>query len=87
MIDHNKSKHHCFAPNSSDLEGCYDLIMHTATYIALLRVGIPKTKIHSMFTSIQRLIHRIRTLFGDSEISYGEMTLETGKIPIGCIIR
>ena len=39
--------------------------------MALLRVGIPHTKIQSMFGSIQRMVHRIRTAFGDSEISYG----------------
>jgi len=70
-IDHNQSKRRCFALASSDLEGCYDRIVHTAAAIALLRVGIPHTKIKSMFASIQRMIHRIRTAFGDSEITYG----------------
>ena len=64
----------------SDVEGYYYRIIHTAADIALFRVGISKTKIHSMFSSIKRMIHRIRTSFGDSEISYGRMVLDTRKI-------
>ena len=66
-----KSKRRCFALTISDLEGCYDWIIHTAAAIALLQVKIPETKMYYMFTSIQKMIHRIRTSFGDSEISYG----------------
>ena len=71
MIDHNQSKRQCFSLTSSELAGCYDRIIHTAAALALLRVGIPHSKITSMFSSIQRMIHRIRTYFGDSELTYG----------------
>ena len=70
-IDHNQSKRQCFTLTSSDLEVCYDRITHTASAMALLRVGIPRTKIQSMFESIQRMVHKIKTAFGDSKISYG----------------
>ena len=71
FLDHNRSKRTCFSLTSSDLAGCYDRIVHTAAALALLRVGIPHSRIHSMFNSIQRMIHYIRTDFGDSKISYG----------------
>ena len=52
------------------MEGCYDRIVHTTAALALLRVGIPHTKIRSMFSTIQRMVHSIRTYFGDSKITY-----------------
>ena len=71
MIDHHKSKRKCFSLCSSDLAGCYDRIVHTAAALALLRVGISHTKIHTMFSTIQRMTHKIRTAYGDSNSSYG----------------
>ena len=71
LIDHHQSKRLSFALTSSDLAGCYDRIIHSAAAMALLRVGIPHNKINSMFASIQKMIHKIRTAFGDSDITYG----------------
>ena len=70
-IDHSQSKRRCFTLTSSDLEGCYDRIIHKAAALVLLRVGTSYTQIYSIFSSIQRMIHRIRTSFGDSELTYG----------------
>ena len=70
-IDHNQFKKTCFALTSVDLEKCYDRIIHVAAALALLSIGIPHARIHSMFESIQKMIHRIRTAFGDSDITYG----------------
>ena len=70
-IDHYQSKRTCFSLTSSDLSGCYDRIVHTAAALALLRVGIPHSKIKSMFDSIQRMIHKTRTMYGDSVETYG----------------
>lgn len=69
-IDHNHSQKKSFALISVDLEGCYDIILHLAAALALLSIGIPHARIHSMFESIQKMIHRIRTAFGDSDIMY-----------------
>ena len=71
VIDHSQFKRCTLGLNSSDLAGCYDRIIHTAAALALLRVGIPHTKIHSMFSVLQKMIHKVRTLFGDSKLSYG----------------
>ena len=71
VIDHHHSKRRCFSLTSNDLAGCYDRIIHTAAALALLRVGIPHNTINSMFSSIQRMVHRIRTMYGDSDITYG----------------
>ena len=56
---------------SCDLAGCYDRIVHTAAALALLRIGVPHAKIECMFSTIQRMVHRVRTAFGDSEGTYG----------------
>jgi len=69
--DDRHSKRLAWAMAMSDLTGCYDRIIHNAAALVLLRLGISHAKIHSMFDTIQRMVHRVRTAFGDSEISYG----------------
>lgn len=49
----------------------YPLLQPHYPALALLRIGRPYAKIHAMFTSIQRMIHRVHTVFSDSEMSYG----------------
>ena len=71
FIDHQQSTLECFALTSSDLGGCYDRIIHTAVTLALRRIGVPKSRIESMFGVIQQMTHRIRTAYGDSDITYG----------------
>ena len=71
MVDHIRFKQGNVALTSSDLASCYDRIIHTAAALALLRVGIPHKRIKSMFSSIQRMVHQIRTMYGDSDITYG----------------
>ena len=68
-FDHHQSKRICLAMTMSDLKGCYDRIILNAAALALLRIWVSKTKIHSMFE--QRMVHRIRTGFGDSTDTYG----------------
>ena len=48
-----------------------DTIVHNAAALALLRIGVSHKRISSMFSTIQRMTHRIRTAFGDSDITYG----------------
>ena len=70
-IDHQQSQRKSFAFTSCDLAGFYDRIIHTATALALLRIGVSHSRIKSIFSAIQKMIHRIRTIYGDSEIIYG----------------
>ena len=59
---------------SNDAKACYDRIVHAIASIALQRVGAPKEPIICMFTTLQKLRHHIRTIYGDSEISFsGEL--------------
>ena len=53
VLDHSQIMQNVILLASSDLEVCYDRIIHTAASLALLRVGISHTKINSMFKSIQ----------------------------------
>ena len=71
LIDHNHSTRSSVPITSSDLAGYYDRIIYTAADLALLLVNIPHSRRYSMFDSIERIIHRIRTTYGDSEIPYG----------------
>ena len=70
-IDHQRSIRQCLSLTSCDLAGYYGRIVHTAASLALLRIGIPHTRISSMFGTIQKMVHRIKTTFGDSTITYG----------------
>ena len=69
--DDRQAKRLAWAMAISDLTGCYDRIIHNAAALVLLRLGLSHTKINSMFKTIQRMAHRVRTAVSDSEISYG----------------
>ena len=80
-LDHFQYRGQCFSLTSCDLANCYDRIVHTAAALALLRLGVSHTKICSMFHSIQKMIHRVRTAFGDSEQTYGGEDLLAEECP------
>ena len=54
---------------SNDAKSCYGWIVHSVASLAMQRVGDPVEPIICMFMSIQNLQHRIRTVFGDSEVN------------------
>ena len=68
-FDHMKYKRQCYSICSSDLSGCYDRILHNAAALALLKLGFSKQVIRTMYEPIQKMVHRVRTAFGTSEIS------------------
>ena len=70
-LDHARSRRLTYSLCSSDLAGCYDRIVHTAAALALLRLGIRHFKISNMFETIQKMVHRVRTAYGDSTNTYG----------------
>ena len=49
LIDHNHSTHSSFALTSSDISGCHYRIVHTVAELALLRVGIPHSRIYCVW--------------------------------------
>ena len=55
---------------ANDAKSCYDRIVHSIASLCLQRVGAPIEPIVCMFTTIQRLEHHIRTVYGDSEVSF-----------------
>jgi len=71
VFDYCAYKKQAYSLCSCDLKGCYDRIVHSAASLALQRIGISQAKITSMFGTIQQLIHKIRTVFGDSQDLYG----------------
>ena len=56
---------------SNDAKSCYDRIVHRVAAQSMYRCGTSKPALICMFSTIQRLRHHIRTLFGDSQISAG----------------
>jgi hypothetical protein len=59
------------ALNSNDAKACYDRMVHSVTSICLQQMGVPQEPLICMFTTIQNLNHHIRTIYGDSTISFG----------------
>ena len=59
-----------FVPNTKTLIERI-AIVHNAAALVLLRLGLSHAKNHTMFKTIQRMVHRVRTAFGDSETTYG----------------
>ena len=70
MFDHQRMKRQPFAICACDLKSCYDRIVHNAASLALQRVGVRQSDIISMFGTIECMIHKVRTAFGDSENTY-----------------
>ena len=56
---------------SCDLKSCYDRIVHSFAALAMRRAGAAKSATVSMFDTIQKLKHQVRTAFGDSEDTFG----------------
>ncbi|GFH51334.1 hypothetical protein CTEN210_07810 [Chaetoceros tenuissimus] len=76
VMDHRQYQRKPYAIGMSDLKGCYDRVIHNAAALALLRIRVSHKKIHSMFRSIQNMVHQVRTVFGDSEATVGGETEE-----------
>ena len=70
MFDNQRMKKQPFAICACDLKSCYDRIVHNAASLVLQRVGVRQTDIVSMFGTIETMIHKVRTAFGDSEETY-----------------
>lgn len=71
LFDHILKQKQAFGMCACILKSCYDRIVYTAASITMQWVGIPSQKIQSMFGSVQKLVHKVRTLFGDSTGTYG----------------
>ena len=56
---------------SCDLKSCYDRIVHSFATLTMMRAGAAESACVSMFSTIQKLKHHVRTAFGDSEDSFG----------------
>jgi hypothetical protein len=81
VMDHQLYERKPYALVSCDLKSCYDRINHTSASLSLQRLGIHKAEIISMFDSIQRMTHRVRTAFGDSRSTYGGQDIKKWKLP------
>jgi len=55
---------------SNDAKSCYDLISHTQAAMSMQRVGVPKSIINCLFTTLQEAAHKVRTGFRDSKAHY-----------------
>ena len=56
---------------SCDLKSWYDIIVHSFASLAMRRAGSEESATVCMFETIQKLKHKVRTAFGDSEDSFG----------------
>lgn len=70
MFDYARLRRQTFAVCACDLKSCYDRIVHNAATLALRRAGVRMSDIQSMFGTIQQMIHKVRTAFGDSDRTY-----------------
>jgi hypothetical protein len=68
----------CGALCCNDAKACYDRISHNCASLCLQRVGAPEQPILSMFHSIQRLEHHVRTIFGESKTFFQQQ----GSVPL-----
>jgi hypothetical protein len=71
IFDMVRQTRQTMAMASSDLKSCYDRIVHNAASLALQKNGISQETVNMMFQTIQKCQHHIRTVYGDSDMSYG----------------
>ena len=57
---------------SNDAKSCYDLIGHTQASLSMQRLGVPRSIINCLFTTLQEAIHKVRTGFGVSKAHYAD---------------
>jgi hypothetical protein len=55
---------------STDLKSCYDRIVHAMAFISMQQQNVPESACMCMFTTLQKLKHTIRTMYGDSASEY-----------------
>jgi len=56
---------------SNDAKSCYDLIGHTPASLSMQRMGVPRSVVDCLFTTLQNAFHHARTGYGDFSGSYG----------------
>ena len=71
IFDILRQKRQSSAICSCDLKSCYDRVVHAFAALAMRRAGVAESATVSMFDTIQKLVHRVRTAFGDSIDSFG----------------
>ena len=49
-----------------DLVSNYDLVTHSIRSLALQQIGVPKASIFCMFSTLQDMVHSVRTAYGES---------------------
>ena len=75
VFDYQLYLRQLFSLACSDLETCYDIIVHSYARLAFQRIWIPLPSIISMLDTIQSMSHTVRTAYGDSNITYGVDTI------------
>jgi hypothetical protein len=55
---------------ASDAVSCYDRIVHSVAALAMRARGVPAGPIVCMFNTLQEMTHYVRTVYGDSELSF-----------------
>jgi hypothetical protein len=56
--------------SANDAKSCYDWVIHRIATLAIRRMGVPANPIKSMFSTLQKASHKIRTFFGLSKKTY-----------------
>ena len=83
LFDITRYKKTSLAMTSCDLSSCYDRIAHTPAILSMHRLNLPTAAATGMFHTIQECQHKIRTAFGDSDITYGGLDPQYSTYPQG----
>ena len=64
---------------SNDAKACYNRIIHVVMSLCFQRLGVPLEPLISALTTMQNMIHQVRTPYGDSTATHGEHNPATEK--------
>lgn len=70
-------KQQCGAIAMNDTKGCFDHIVHTIVIMVLLSFGMSSVATRTLFETLQKVDHHIKTGYGVSTVAYGNGTFPT----------
>jgi len=76
LFDYIRINHHPTCWVFTDAKSCYDRIVHSPASLALQKLGVHPSVLYSLFSTVAKMRHYVRTALGDSSNSYS-----SGGIP------
>jgi hypothetical protein len=75
-MDIMRQRRHAGSMCSNDAKSCYDRVVHSIAILSHIRQGAPPSAVKSMFETLQKAVHHVRTAYGVSDRHYAGVSRE-----------